>query len=600
MVKISKKRGTRGGNDTRKARVAYKKRMLGLMRNTRPFNKRSANQLCRTINGEEVVKSLKRTKKDHWTAHLSEPAIASLDVPCTSSQNPQPPIKMIFSRVFRDDHWTADSVEPAMASLDGPQTPIRTIFRRKKDDWQKDARPIALERVRKSCARTSNAMSLLMTKMRDENLKSKTKLRDFGFTYAFDGATDLEGKSFDGGPRIADTVRQQDVRQECSPDKCQGCDLTYYDCIGKILPLIKSDPGEADRLARDIFRSHGVLPQAVYCPVERCKGNACKIVTESSGKDKVRLVWKCRKTYSVKTPDGKKQSKRCTFSVADNSGTILEYSNIRASLVLLLMNAWCRKTFEQETLAVQLGLTEATVCHWKKKFDIMCLKAVRRPDFENVIGGPGIVVELDETIVSRQKMKMGNKKARLRNNMWVFGGCERHGNRRFFVPLLKTIKSVDGDGYTKEIPRTSSNLLPLVEKYVAPGSIIMTDKWKSYHGIPKYPARHPDNEHLICPDPLKFTHYDVNHGVEYVRKDEPFVHINGVERMWRDMKEWMSRPGQKRLYLKQYLARYQILLGFPDKKFTQKGVKKVRVKGYTKRLHNSLLAAGRIFKHKSE
>ena len=542
--------------------------MINLMRNTRPFNKRSANQLCRNINGEEVVKSLKRTEDDHWTAHFLEPAMASLDVPSTSSQNPQPPIRMIFRRVFQEDKW------------------------------QSRARPIALNRVRKSCARTSNAMSLLMTKQRDATLKSKTKLHDFGFSYAFDCATNLEGKSFDGGTRIADTVRQQDVRQKYSPNKCQGCNLTYYGCITKILPLINSDPEQADRLARDIFRSHGVLPQAVHCPYKRCQGKACKIETISAGKDKGRFNWRCRKTYSVITPDGKKQSKRCNFSVADNSGTILENSNIRPSLVLLLMNAWCRKTFEQETLAVELGLSEATVCFWKKKFDIMCLKAVRRPDFEHVIGGPGIVVELDETIVSRQKM--GNKKARLRKNMWVFGGCERHGNRRFFVPLLKTVKSVDGDGYTKEIPRTSSNLLPLVEKYVAPGSIIMTDKWKSYHNIPKYPARHPDNEHLICPDPLKFTHYDVNHGVEYVREDEPFVHINGVERMWRDMKEWMSRPGQKRLYLKQYLARYQILLGFPEKKFTQKAVKKARVKGYKKRLHNALIASGRIFSHKSQ
>ena len=159
----------------------------------------------------------------------------------------------------------------------------------------------------------------------------------------------------------------------------------------------------------------------------------------------------------------------------------------------------------------------------------MCLKFIRKPDFENQIGGPGIVVELDETIVSRQKM--GNKKARIRNNLWVFGGCERHGNRRFLIPLIKTIKSVDGVGYTKEIPRTASNLLPLIERHVAPGTIIMTDKWKSYNKIPQYPRKHPDNENLACPEPMKFMHYDVNHGVEFVREDEPFVHINGVERI---------------------------------------------------------------------
>ena len=184
-------------NARRKARVAYRRKMCQLMRNTRPFNKRSANRLCRKINGEEIVKSLKRTEDDHWSAHFVKPAMASVDDPSTSTQNPQPPIRMIFRRIFKEDNW------------------------------QKRARPLALKKVRKSCARTSNAMSLLMTRHRDASLKSKTKLCDFDFTYAFDNFSDSDtGERFDGGPRIANTVRQRYVRQECSPDKCQGCTLT--------------------------------------------------------------------------------------------------------------------------------------------------------------------------------------------------------------------------------------------------------------------------------------------------------------------------------------------------------------------------------------
>lgn len=88
--------------------------------------------------------------------------------------------------------------------------------------------------------------------------------------------------------------------------------------------------------------------------------------------------------------------------------------------------------------------------------------------------------------------------------------------RRFFVPILKNVKGKDSKGYVKEIPRTASNLLPLIHKHVAPGSIIMTDKWRSYHTIPKYPLHHQDDASKKCPDHLKYKHYGVNHGEEFV------------------------------------------------------------------------------------
>ena len=60
----------------------------------------------------------------------------------------------------------------------------------------------------------------------------------------------------------------------------------------------------------------------------------------------------------------------------------------------------------------------------------------------------------------------------------------------------------------------------------------------------------------------------------------------------------MSRPGQRRLYLRQYIARYQVLVGNVRKRSSQKGVKRTRIRSEKKRFHNALKAAASVYSHK--
>ena len=159
---------------------------------------------------------------------------------------------------------------------------------------------------------------------------------------------------------------------------------------------------------------------------------------------------------------------------------------------------------------------------------------------------------------------------------------------------MKNHKDKYGVGTVKEIARTTKNLLPLILKHVAPGSIVMTDKWSSYRTVPKYPTRDPGDSSKLCPDRLKYKHFGVNHGEEFVSADDPFVHCNGVERMWRDMKEWMARPGQRRMYLRQYIARYQVLVGFPERANTPTEMKEARLRREAERLHRALQMMGEL------
>lgn len=53
---------------------------------------------------------------------------------------------------------------------------------------------------------------------------------------------------------------------------------------------------------------------------------------------------------------------------------------------------------------------------------------------------------------------------------WVFGGIERNSGKVFICAVED---------------RSSQTLLPLIEKHIAPGSVIYTDCWRAYNDIKK-------------------------------------------------------------------------------------------------------------------
>jgi len=77
------------------------------------------------------------------------------------------------------------------------------------------------------------------------------------------------------------------------------------------------------------------------------------------------------------------------------------------------------------------------------------------------IGGNGLIVEIDEAKFGRQKYNRG----RLITGQWLFGGIERTIKKIFVLPVPC---------------RKTEVLLPLIQKYIVPGSIIYSDCWKAY------------------------------------------------------------------------------------------------------------------------
>lgn len=92
--------------------------------------------------------------------------------------------------------------------------------------------------------------------------------------------------------------------------------------------------------------------------------------------------------------------------------------------------------------------------------------------------------------------------------------------------------------------RRPDTLMPLIKKYIKPNSMIYSDGRAAYRNL------HHGNKHL-----------SINHSENFAGSHDPEIHTQNIERLWRDMKEWMLRRGIKSEYLAQYIAHYLFIQG---------------------------------------
>ena len=71
----------------------------------------------------------------------------------------------------------------------------------------------------------------------------------------------------------------------------------------------------------------------------------------------------------------------------------------------------------------------------------------------------------------------------------------------------------------------------------------MSDSWRAYWNLSKE----------------NYTHKVINHSENFVDPSDSEVHTQNIERLWRDIKEWVRRPGIKSTFLRQYISRYLFL-----------------------------------------
>lgn len=119
------------------------------------------------------------------------------------------------------------------------------------------------------------------------------------------------------------------------------------------------------------------------------------------------------------------------------------------------------------------------------------------------IGGRDVIVEIDETCVSRGMnvdvlLGVEYERGRLvRHQQWIFGGVVRgtFGQECFLVEVAR---------------RDAATILQNIQQFIEPESIIFSDLWKGYDRITNMPEG--------------YQHIRVNHSENFVNLNNPTAH----------------------------------------------------------------------------
>ena len=234
----------------------------------------------------------------------------------------------------------------------------------------------------------------------------------------------------------------------------------------------------------------------IYEPICPYCNNTCTPNSNNS------FDYRCNRSFN---------GRRCMFKRSLLHGSIFGEKQVSLRTIILIIDNW-RKGVISEIVSIDCYIDRTTVTRYYQKMDEIIIWNVENFG-EKLIGGPGVIVEVDECLCVKRKYNRGRI---LRNQVWVFGGVERGNNTRYFIEVVES--------------RSRVRLCDVLRRRVRDGSIIMTDLWRGYTNLSIYLYE------------KGFLHHTVNHSVNFVDPDTG-AYTQSVEAFWSVYKRIVRKRG---------------------------------------------------------
>ena len=197
---------------------------------------------------------------------------------------------------------------------------------------------------------------------------------------------------------------------------------------------------------------------------------------------------------------------RCTTCKAQRSIRLNSWtrgSHLSLRKLAMLLACWIDGR-AVHIAAEDCGVNRLTVLSYYAEFRRVAGERYHKDIAMNPLGGPGIILQVDESYFGKPKYNIG--KAWALPPLWVFGIVDTHSRR----VMLEAVED-----------RSSGTLVPMIDSTSAPGSRVWSDQWKGYSGL----------------DDAGLDHDTVNHSVNFVSEDG--VHTQMIESTWAAVKGFL-------------------------------------------------------------
>ncbi|KCZ81554.1 hypothetical protein H312_01007 [Anncaliia algerae PRA339] len=118
--------------------------------------------------------------------------------------------------------------------------------------------------------------------------------------------------------------------------------------------------------------------------------------------------------------------RKCLKRISIFKNSFFQTCKIKINKLLMLCYLYLLKT-PVDGIKKATGLSSATITDWTHYLRQLLGEAV--DEEQTVIGGPGIIVEIDETKMGKRKYNRGRRA----EGVWVIAGIERTTEKKIFV-----------------------------------------------------------------------------------------------------------------------------------------------------------------------
>ena len=157
---------------------------------------------------------------------------------------------------------------------------------------------------------------------------------------------------------------------------------------------------------------------------------------------------------------------KCRYRASPFTHTFFDGRNCKLSVCEVVDIVWCwvNRLPVRSCIAITGNSKKTIIDYYNFCREITAVSLVNGSD--NVIGGVGFTVEIDESKLFKRKYNRGRVLSMQEG--WAFGGVCRETKAKF-VELVPD--------------RSEETLLPLILKHIKPGTTIMSNKWWAYYTL---------------------------------------------------------------------------------------------------------------------